>query len=88
MIKNILYTHKYLILAGFLAIIAVGLIVAGFLVPPTGVIDGSVLTAVGEIVFLVLVFFVWDCVTKGKIAKIKKGDMEASISDNDNKIDD
>lgn len=28
-------------------IISVALIVAGFLIPPTGIIDGSVLTAVG-----------------------------------------
>lgn len=29
--------------------VSAGLIVAGFLVPPMGVIDGSVLTAVGEL---------------------------------------
>ena len=81
---NYLLKNKYLIIAIFLAIVAITLIIAGFLVPPLGVIDGSVLTAVGEIVFFFFFFFVWDCVTKGKIAKIKKGDLEASISDNDN----
>lgn len=30
-------------------IAAIGLIIGGFLIPPMGVIDGSVLTAVGEI---------------------------------------
>lgn len=30
-------------------VVAVALIVGGFLVPPTGIIDGSVLTAVGEL---------------------------------------
>ena len=79
---------KYLIIAIIMALVAITLIIAGFIVPPLGVIDGSVLTAVGEIVFLVTIFFVWDCVTKGKIAKIKKGDLEASISDNDNLPDD
>ena len=85
---NYLLKNKYFIIAIIMALVAIGLVIAGFLVPPLGVIDGSVLTAVGEIVFLVTIFFVWDCVTKGKIAKIKKGDIEASISDNDNLPDD
>ena len=84
---NYLLKNKYFIIAIIMALVAIGLVIAGFLVPPLGVIDGSVLTAVGEIVFLVTIFFVWDCVTKGKIAKIKKGDLEASISDNDNMPD-
>ena len=87
-VANYLLKNKYFIIAIIMALVAIGLIIAGFLVPPLGVIDGSVLTAVGEIVFLVTIFFVWDCVTKGKIAKIKKGDLEASISDNDNLPDD
>ena len=86
-VANYLLKNKYFIIAIIMALVAIGLIIAGFLVPPLGVIDGSVLTAVGEIVFLVTIFFVWDCVTKGKIAKIKKGDLEASISDNDNMPD-
>ena len=86
-VANYLLKNKYLIIAIIMALVAIGLVIAGFLVPPLGVIDGSVLTAVGEIVFLVTIFFVWDCVTKGKIAKIKKGDLEASISDNDNMPD-
>ena len=87
-VANYLLKNKYFIIAIIMALVAIGLVIAGFLVPPLGVIDGSVLTAVGEIVFLVTIFFVWDCVTKGKIAKIKKGDLEASISDNDNLPDD
>ena len=86
-VANYLLKNKYFIIAIIMALVAIGLVIAGFLVPPLGVIDGSVLTAVGEIVFLVTIFFVWDCVTKGKIAKIKKGDLEASISDNDNMPD-
>ena len=80
---NYILKCKYLIIAIVLAIVAITLIIAGFLVPPLGVIDGSVLTAVGEIIFLVTIFFVWDCVTRGMIAEIKKGEIEASISDND-----
>lgn len=40
-------THSRLF---FLTLVtSIALIIAGFLVPPTGVIDGSVLTAVGEL---------------------------------------
>ena len=67
-----------------MALVAVVFIVVGFILPPTGQVDGSVLTAVGELIFIIMIFFVWDCVSKGKIAKLKKGDIEASISDNDN----
>lgn len=82
--KNFILKNKYLIFAILMALVAVVLIVVGFCLPPTGQVDGSVLTAVGELIFIIMIFFVWDCVTKGKIAKIKKGDIEASISDNDN----
>lgn len=86
--KTFLLQNKYLIFAILMALVAVVLVVVGFILPPTGQVDGSVLTAVGELIFIIMIFFVWDCVTKGKIAKIKKGDLEASISDNDNLPDD
>lgn len=82
--KTFILKNKYLIFAILMALVAVVLIVVGFILPPTGQVDGSVLTAVGEIIFIIMIFFVWDCVSKGKIAKLKKGDIEASISDNDN----
>lgn len=82
--KTFLLKNKYLIFAILMALVAVMLIVVGFVLPPTGQVDGSVLTAVGEIIFIIMIFFIWDCVSKGKIAKLKKGDIEASISDNDN----
>ena len=82
--KTFLLNNKYLIFAIIMALVAVVLIVVGFCLPPRGQVDGSVLTAVGELIFIIMIFFVWDCVSKGKIAKLKKGDLEASISDNDN----
>lgn len=85
--KKILLKNKYLIIALTMAIVAITLLTLGFFLPPIGQIDGSVLTAVGEIIFIILIFFAWDCVSKGKIAKIKKGDLEAFVSDNDNKED-
>lgn len=38
-----------LIIASVLCVIGVGLLIAGFIVPPLGIIDNSVLIAFGEI---------------------------------------
>lgn len=49
----------------------IGLCIAGFIVPPTGVISGSVLTATGELLtFFGSVFGIGEY-TKIQIAKIK-----------------
>lgn len=42
-------TNIQIWVACFLVIIGVGLLIAGFIVPPTGVIDSSALVAFGEI---------------------------------------
>lgn len=42
-------TNIQIWVACFLVIIGVGLLIAGFIVPPTGVIDSSALIAFGEI---------------------------------------
>lgn len=53
-------------------IVGVGLCIAGFLVPPTGVISGSVLTATGEFLsFFGAVFGIGEF-TKIQLAKIDK----------------
>ena len=52
----------------------IGLCIAGFIVPPTGVISGSVLTATGEfLTFFGSVFGIGEY-TKIQIAKIKGED--------------
>lgn len=49
----------------------IGLVIAGFIVPPTGVISGSVLTALGEfLTFFGSVFGIGEY-TKIQIAKLK-----------------
>lgn len=42
------YTLQF-IFASIVLVIGVLMLIAGFIVPPTGVIDGSVLTAFGEV---------------------------------------
>jgi hypothetical protein len=42
-----------LVTAAALVVVGCGLLIAGFIVPPTGVVDGSVLIAFGEILTFV-----------------------------------
>ena len=64
---------KAKIAAGILSFIAVGLIIASFFIPPQGVVDSSVLAAVGEIFAFAAMFAVWEAVDKGIDAKIVHG---------------
>lgn len=59
------------------------LIVGGFLVPPLGIIDGSVLTAVGLLLMfatLAQVPNIMDAARNGKSIKLTKGDFTAEVS--------
>ena len=68
----------YLILA-----ISLLLIIGGFLLPPMGVIDGSVLTAVGELLMfgvLAQVPRLMKAAKDGKSIRLQKGDFSAEVS--------
>ena len=59
------------------------LILGGFLLPPMGIIDSSVLTAVGELLMfgvLAQVPTLIDAAKNGKSVKISKGDFSAEVS--------
>ena len=59
------------------------LIVGGFLLPPMGIIDGSVLTAVGELLMfgvLAQVPALTSAAKNGKSVKISKGDFTAEVT--------
>ena len=59
------------------------LIVGGFLFPPMGIIDGSVLTAVGELLMfgaLAQVPALISAAKNGKSIKLTKGDFTAEVS--------
>lgn len=58
------------------AFVAIGLIVASFIIPPTGVIDNSVLQAVGEILIFPVVWMIPDAIRAGRTIKYK--DLEIS----------
>ena len=62
------------------------LIIGGFLLPPMGIIDGSVLTAVGELLMfgvLAQVPLLIDAAKNGKSVKISKGDFTAEVTSSD-----
>ena len=63
------------------SVVSATLIVAGFLVPPTGEIDGSVLTAVGELFAFAALFEVTKAIDKGIDAKLTHGNTSITIGD-------
>lgn len=62
--------------------ISVVLIVGGFIVPPTGIIDGSVLTAVGEL-FAFATLAQLPSMINGRSVELKHGNTSLSIGDDD-----
>ena len=61
------------------------LIVGGFFCPPIGIIDGSVLTAVGLLLMFGVIAqtpVILDAVRNGKSVKISKGDLELEVGSN------
>lgn len=73
MAKNIIKGTPWYVHLSF--IVAMGLVIAGFFTPPTGSIDGSVLTAIGELMGgVTLVEFVLN------IPKYLEAGMKAKIS--------
>ena len=70
-----------------LSIPSILLIIASFFVPPLGVIDGSILAAVGELEGLGVLWIVLRAVEKGTAASFKKGDVEVDIKEKEDKAD-
>ena len=77
--KNYLENNKFFI---FFSIAALLLIVAGFIVPPTGIIDSSVLIAVGELNGTLAIGAVIKAIDKGRSASIKHNGTELDITGN------
>ena len=63
--------------------ISIALIVGGFIVPPTGEIDGSVLTAVGLLLMFAVVEKIPEAIAAGRSVKIQKGDTSLEVSGKD-----
>ena len=69
------------VIFGLTLAVSVGLIIAGFLVPPTGQIDGSVLTAVGELFGFAALASGLHAIRLGYDFRIVKGDTEVQLTD-------
>lgn len=59
---------------------SVMLIVAGFIVPPMGEIDGSVLTAVGELLLFPTIAYGARAIELGYDFKVNRGDTHVEIT--------
>lgn len=75
--RNYLENNGFFI---FFSIAALILIVAGFIVPPTGVVDSSVLIAVGELNGTLAIGAVIKSIDKGRSASIKHNGTEVTIT--------
>ena len=64
-----------------LTISSIILIAAGFICPPLAIINGSVLTAVGELEGFGALWIIFHAIEKGTGASFKKGDVELEIKD-------
>lgn len=63
------------------ALVAIGLIIGSFFVPPMGVIDGSVLAAVGEIFGFAALGTVVKAIDKGVDAQVQHNNTTITVGD-------
>jgi hypothetical protein len=59
--------------------VSVGLIVGGFFVPPMGVVDGSVLTAVGELLLFPTLLYGYRAIEMGLRVKFQRGETSIEV---------
>lgn len=75
---KILNTH-WIIAFWITLCVSLGLIIGGFFVPPKGIIDGSILTAIGIIFLWPVLSFGARAVESGRVAKLNFGHNSVSI---------
>lgn len=84
--KNLTKSHK---IAFWVCLaISVTLLVASFIIPPTGVIDPSVLRGVGEIFAFAVLYTVIEALQRGTDVTLHKGDIDISLNNPDSKDED
>lgn len=64
--------------------VSVLLIVGSFFVPPMGVVDGSVLAAVGELFAFAALFMTWEALDRGIDAKVTHGNTTIELNNDEN----
>lgn len=63
--------------------VSVGLIIGGFFTPPMGVIDGSLLTAIGELLLFPTLLYAFRALELGYKIKFQKGDASIEVHKKD-----
>ena len=61
--------------------VSVGLMIGGFFVPPMGAIDGSVLTAVGELLLFPTLLYAYRALELGYKVKFQKGETSIEVQE-------
>ena len=62
---------------------SIGLLTASFIIPPTGVIDPSVLRGVGEIFAFSVLYVVIEALNRGTDVTLQKGDVNLHLNNPD-----
>lgn len=79
--------RAFRIAALVLLLVGIGMFIGGFFVPPLGVIDGSVITAFGELLGAIGILFAWDCtaraIMKGYDTTVTHKDTTVTLSSKD-----
>lgn len=65
----------------FFSLVSVALIITSFFIPPTGIIDGSVLAATGEMFAFAALGTVIKAIDKGMDARVQHRDTSVTIGD-------
>ena len=79
--KNFTKSHK---IAFWICLgLSTALLVASFIIPPTGVIDPSVLRGVGEIFAFAVLYTVIEALNRGTDVTLHKGDIDISLNNPD-----
>lgn len=63
--------------------VSVGLMIGGFFTPPIGTIDGSVITAIGELLLFPPILYAFRALELGYKFKIQHGDTSIEANKND-----
>ncbi len=77
--------NKHYVIAFWVTLFfAVALLVTGFFMPPMAIIDGSILKAVGELMFWPAIAFGVKAVEDGRVAKFNFGKASVHIGEDEN----
>lgn len=65
------------------ASVSIGLIITGFFMPPRASIDGSVLTACGELLVFPILHIIWSALMKGTDVTLTHGQTSVTINNDE-----